>query len=122
MQQCSKQKNPTGQDFRIRGWQCSIVYSSSDSIGRINVSFNAFHGKSEGTLMSPYSTILGLLATDLSSLNHGQVTRTTPELAYHTNWRYEPTTYLTWINLFNTGAPRRYQDRTHDTPSMSPLP
>ncbi|GFX41269.1 hypothetical protein TNCV_2219671 [Trichonephila clavipes] len=44
---------------------------------------------SEGILTSHCSATRGFLATDLVILNHGQVTRTTPELAtlspnYHT--------------------------------------
>ncbi|GFW20463.1 hypothetical protein TNCV_4547301 [Trichonephila clavipes] len=39
------------------------------------------HTVSEWILSSHYSVARGLLATDLVTMNHGQVTKTTPELA-----------------------------------------
>ncbi|GFX72684.1 hypothetical protein TNCV_4062791 [Trichonephila clavipes] len=56
-------------------------------------------------LNSHYKTRLGLLVVDLVILNHGQVTRSTPELTlpsefgHHTNGRALSSTDLTCISL-----------------------
>ncbi|GFX17035.1 hypothetical protein TNCV_4265611 [Trichonephila clavipes] len=66
-----------------------------------------------------------LLAMDLVIKNHGQVKRTTPELA-------PPLLIFTpiggclsldilMLNICTAGV-QRYQARTHDTPATSPLP
>ncbi|GFV47453.1 hypothetical protein TNCV_4831091 [Trichonephila clavipes] len=49
-------------------------------------------GLSEWICTLPYSTTRRLLATEIVNLNHGQVTKTTPELASPTpNFRTIPT-------------------------------
>ncbi|GFW91514.1 hypothetical protein TNCV_3376771 [Trichonephila clavipes] len=64
---------------------------------------------SEQMLTSHCSATRGLLATDLVILNHGQVTRTTPELAspspnYHTNGTFELSKDLTCIAPLHGGS------------------
>ncbi|GFY10319.1 transposase [Trichonephila clavipes] len=68
----------------------------------------------------------GLSATVFVILNHGQVTRTTPELARSLIFHTTPTGGCLSLDRFNTHRPlrtvdfQRYQARTHDAPATSP--
>ncbi|GFU76973.1 hypothetical protein TNCV_4521291 [Trichonephila clavipes] len=73
--------------------------------------------------------IRGLLATDLIILIHGQVTRTTHELAPASPNLHTPSTggRLSSRQILRASLPcmvgiQLYWARTHDTPAMSPLP
>ncbi|GFY04613.1 hypothetical protein TNCV_4416961 [Trichonephila clavipes] len=82
--------------------------------------------------MSPYAATQGLLATDLVILNHGQITRTTPELAPPSpNFHTTPTlgrlsstdlTYIDHHHSTHTARLQQYQTLTHDTPATNQSP
>ncbi|GFY05162.1 hypothetical protein TNCV_3270341 [Trichonephila clavipes] len=71
-----------------------------------------------------YSATRGLLTTDLLLLNHGQDTRTTPELTSHSiNFHITPMGGHLSLGIFNKHLPlcnvwsHQDQGRTHDTPA-----
>ncbi|GFT33108.1 hypothetical protein TNCV_1264701 [Trichonephila clavipes] len=70
-----------------------------------NHNFNP-DGWSELLLTSQYSVTRELLATDLIIQNHGQVTRTTPELALPSpNFYTQPTGGRLSLDIFNVHQP-----------------
>ncbi|GFX93736.1 DDE_3 domain-containing protein [Trichonephila clavipes] len=73
-------------------------------------------------LSMPRRCAQGLLATDLVILNHGRVTRPTPELASaFPNFRTTPTRGRLSLDLTRIGpiCTTGHKARTHDTPATS---
>ncbi|GFU78983.1 hypothetical protein TNCV_308241 [Trichonephila clavipes] len=83
----------------------------------------AFTAESAFSVIHPTYILLtpGLLATDLIILNHGEVTRTTPELPLLTSTPHQWEDVWASTDLTCIVGLQRYKARTHDTPVTSPL-
>ncbi|GFW49457.1 hypothetical protein TNCV_3059641 [Trichonephila clavipes] len=77
-------------------------------------------------MISTQQITRGFLLTDFVILNHGQVTRRTPEPSL--NFHITPTGGRLRLDIFNMHRPPLHggslavQTRTHDTPATAPLP